>query len=595
MEKCIKMTNNYTFQLAKNQANNILQLTLKEIKIEEALNYSVDSSKGSEYGLLSSPICFSLSKIMKKDPQTLSKELEKIANEKLQEIGLEKRLFERVEGLAGFLNFFACSKFYSSSISQAVEGKVNYGKSDSLNGINFVVEFSSPNLGKPLHVGHIRGTILGDSICNLLSTQKANVTKMNYPADAGTQIAQLIVAMRKFKDLPQATDEMGLYEYYKKINEEIEKNPQLKEEVKEVGLLIENASPRIMMDLENINKVSFSALAKNYQMLSINFDVVATESQFINPAKKIVEECLQKGFAKKELDGSVVALLEEHGLSNTLLLKSNGTTLYITRDLALADYKFSTLHFKRSLVLTAMEQNLHFKQVQKLLELLNRPYYEGYNHLGFGLVFLKNSKMSTRQGNVVFLKEVLDQTIEQSRLEIEKRKPEYDKQLIQEISGILGVGALKFAFLKVSSERNMNFDPVASAQFEGDTGPYIQYSAVRATNIINKINEQANFKNLELSGISEEFIWSEQEKELASLISLYPSVVQSAATSQAPHIICDYLLRLSASFSKFYEAKKVIGLTDPIQTHSRTMIVMASYNVLVNGLNILGIKIPEKM
>lgn len=589
------MNEGYVYELAKKQAEEIIARSLMELKIEYGDLIGVDTSKGNEFGIISSTISFSLSKIMKKSPNEIALQIKEIANKFLEKNEIDKRLFKKIDCAAGYLNFFGSDFYYSQAISQAARMSGEFGKSQNQNKIRYVVEFSSPNLGKPLHIGHIRGTVLGDSICNLLSSQLATVIRMNYPADAGTQIAQLIVAMRNFKDILPATDEMGLYEYYRKINEEIEKEPRLKEEANQVGMQIENGSKEIMQDLENINKVSFSALTKNYQLLSVNFDVVATESQFIQPGKQIVEECLEKGIAKKENDGSVVALLEDHGLSNTLLLKSNGTTLYFTRDLALADFKFSTLHFDNSLILTAMEQNLHFKQVKKMLELLQRPYFSNYNHMGFGLVFLKNAKMSTREGNVIFLKEVLNQAINQSVDEITKRKPEYDKEQVQEIANVLGVGALKFAFLKVSPERNMNFDPVASAQFEGDTGPYVQYTAVRAANIILKLNEISNFKNLEISGISKEFLWSLEETELVQMIAIYPSVLHSAAKTQSPHVICDYLLKLAACFSKFYESKKVIEPSSPIETHSRAIMVIATYNVLLSGLAILGIKVPVKM
>ncbi len=559
------------------------------------ISFEVIPPKESGHGVLACPVAFTLASTLKRSPMHIAAEIAQFANEYLQSTSASSpALLSHALAEAGYVNFIASNAFYASIIQEACEKGTAFGDSTT-NSRKVIIEFSQPNVGKPFHIGHIRSTILGDSVVRLLRTQGAAPVAFNYLGDAGAQVAKLVVALEAFKDIPKAVDEKTLLTYYTRIHKEIEANPELNERTRQVMEHIENADASTLEVVEKIRELSMQAFNRNYQMLDVAFDEVTGESRFIEEGRKRVDECIEKGIAVKEKDGSVVANLEPHGLPNTILLRSNGTTLYLTRDIALADYKYEKYAFDQSMIFTASEQNMHFRQLQKIVSLLGRPYAQQYKHTGFGLVFLQSGRLSTREGNVVFLEDVLNEAIAAAKTELLSRNVAYPEKEIDEIARMVGIGSTKFAFIRVSSERNITFDPHASTRFEGDTGAYVQYTCVRANNILRKLSEKQGERIIVTQPVSHAYEWSEQEKHLAQSIARFPAVLHNAAQGYQPHVVCEYLLRLSADFSSFYEAHPVLLAETDQQKHVRSMLVQATALTLHKGLSVLGIHVPQRM
>jgi len=361
--------------------------------------------------------CFPLAAIAKKNPEEIAEKISAEFNEKLGE--KPPAFFWKAEALNGFVNFFFNDSFYARVLRESLERY--YGESGEGKGKKIVVEFSQPNVGKPFHVGHIRSTILGDAVANLRESQGWKSVRMNYLGDSGAQVAKLLLAMELFKEkLPKITDEKTMLEYYVKIHKEIAAKPELEEKAKEMLAKIESGDKGVMEKVRFIREKSYEAFQKNYDLLGVKFDVVTGESEFVEDGKKIAGEALKKKIAFVDAGGETVVKLEPHGLPNFIVLRSNGTTLYSTRDLALADFKKKKFGFDESVVFTASEQNLYFKQITRTLELLGRDYAKNYKHVGFGLISLREGRLSTREGRVVFLEDVLNQAVAYAREEIEK-------------------------------------------------------------------------------------------------------------------------------------------------------------------------------
>ncbi|HEV8290062.1 MAG TPA: arginine--tRNA ligase [Candidatus Norongarragalinales archaeon] len=512
----------------------------------------------------------------------------------------EIAMLSKVEHVGPYVNFKLSDEFYNQATSEALAMGNNYGPRDTNKGKTAIVEYSAPNTGKPMHFGHIRSTILGDAAKRLLASQGYKTIAMNYLGDSGSHVAELLVALKTFKDLPEVKTEQDLLQYYIKIKKEIDAKPELKKQAEELQAAFEKGDTSVAKEIQKIWALSTPAFNANYELLGVKFDETLGESAFVKQALDIAKEAQQKKVAVKEKDGSVVVKLEKQKLQDKVLLRANGTTLYFSRDLALADYKWNKYKFDTSYIFTAQEQNLHFKQLQKTLELLGRPYFARYKHVGFGLINLPEGKMSTREGRVVLLQEVLSQTIDEAKRELKKRQKEeksaaakeatskYSEEDLDKIAFEVGLGSLKFGVLRVAAEKNIVFDTKKIVSFEGDTGAYVQYSAVRCRKIIAK-------SKLSKIQVPNERKLNDFEKRLSFTIARYPEVLASAANSVTAHTICEYALELASAFSSFYENCPVLQAPDDKTKLGRLALVKATQNTLENALDILGISVPEKM
>ena len=512
---------------------------------------------------------FEAAKQLRQNPAMLA---QKIAEQK------PPKEFSQVQAVGPYANFFYSQKFVAKELEGAL--KQGFGNGKEGKGKKAVVEYSQPNPGKPMHLGHIRSTILGDVAARLLSATGFYVVRMNYLNDRGAHIAELITALSEFKELPEVRDEKGLMEYYVKIKKEIEAKPELKQKSVTVLTKIDAGDAETMARLRQIREMSLAAFQRNYSTLGIEFDEVVNETTLLKDAMKTVGECLKKKIAFVDKDGTTIADLEKHGLPNTVLLRSNNSPIYLTSDLALADYKWRKYRFDESVYFTASEQNLHFQQLFKILSLLKRPFANQLRHVGFGLISLPEGKMSTRQGRVILLEDVLSEAVGFARAEVEKRERTEE---IDEVSKAIGVGSLKFAFLRISPEKTITFDPKKAVEFEGDTGAYVQYSHVRCASILQKAGGSK----------AKKMAWLDlHEERLAKKIIEFPDIIAQSARSLQPHVLCDYLLALSHEFNSFYANCQVL---ESERKEERLVLVAAAKNALGKGLSLLGIKAIEKM
>jgi arginyl-tRNA synthetase len=502
-------------------------------------------------------------------------------------------LFSGCTVLNGYINFSFSGEFFANAATEAAGGNEKFGSHDFGAGKVAVIDFSSPNVGKPLHIGHIRSTILGDSIRNLMGFCGYKTVASNYLCEAGAQVAKLMLGVREF-GAGSVRDEKDLLEYYVKISGQIDSDPQLKAKSEQILEAMENGDQSVAADLQRVREISLPPVYESYKTLGITFDEECFDSTLVPQSKAIVAEAVANGLAFKDKAGETVADLESRSkLPNLIILRSNGTTLYSTRDLALADSRWEKYRFDHDIYVTASEQNTHFKQVFKLLELLGRPYVPKCEHIGFGLIFLEGGqKLSTRKGSVLLLEDVLDEAVGKAKEEI-KRKAEYSETQMEEIAREVGIGAVKFAVLRVTAEKNIQFSASRAVSFEGDSGAYLQYTFVRAQNILRKAKEQG----IEFEGAAggiEGLQFADAEREVVKLVATFPSVVESSCKNRAPQQVCDYLLKLAAAFSSFYAACPVLP-AEGGERKKRLLIVAATRNAMANGLTLLGIRLPEKM
>ncbi len=548
-------------------------------------------------------IAFQLSRELKKSPVEIAEEIAK--NIKSSET------IEKVSALAGFVNFAFSQKYYQIALSEnqneyIKENEKETGKKTKKQNIKeseeekkrtkqkVIIEYSCPNVGKPLHIGHIRGTIFGHALKKIREQDSDHVVSFNYLGDSGSQVAKLLLALEIYKNLPVIKTEKDLLAYYVKINAEIEQSEELQKRQREILEAIENGDKKIQASLDKVRKLSITAFDNSYDLLGVKFDEVIGESAFIQDGRKVVQEAIEKKIAFKDKGGEIVAKLEPE-LPNTILTRSNGTTLYLTRDLALADYKFSKYKPSESVNITGSEQNTHFRQVYAILQKLGRNYNN--RHIGFGLLTFEGKKLATREGKVILLADIIEEAKQEAKEQIMQREPSLKGKELEERSLAIGLAALKFAVLKVSQEKNIVFNFKQMTSFEGDTGAYLQYSLVRCKSILHKASEEntQEQKNAGKSKKQEQYTFNSEEKELLLLLSAFPVVVHNASKSLAPHILCDYLLKTAAAFSKFYSLHSVLNAEDERTKTQRLEIVKATANVLENGLDLLGITTLEKM
>jgi arginyl-tRNA synthetase len=580
----------YVFSKAKEQALALLSEALKTSgyaqSFADALKLDAPA-KGQDAGL-ASPVAFVLAKQAKKSPADVADTLLQSVRTDLEEQRPE--YIESVQSAGGYLNFTFTPKYFADAVAQAASAGNAFGDFDANAGKTFIVEYSSPNVGKPMHIGHIRSTILGDAVANLFAASGAKVVRMNYLCEAGAQVAGILLAMETW-GTGKLSNERDLLSYYVEITKKIEADPALKEREQGIVVKMESGDAQIHEGLMKARELTVPPFEANYRRLGVRFDDPVYDSDFVALSKQLAAEAVGKGLAFVDKKGETVGTLEDKaGLPNLIILRSNGTTLYSTRDMGFAEWRWGKYHFDRSVIITASEQNTHFRQVFALLKLMGREYADRLSHIGFGLVFLEGGvKLSSRKGNVLFLDDVLDGAVEHAAAQV-KRGEEYPEPLVKEISETVGVGAVKFAILRVSSEKNISFAIEKAVSFEGDTGAYLQYTVVRAKNILRKAQgsapKPAASQPAEMSGV---------EKELARLIARYPQVVRSSASSMSPHQICDYALKLASSFSTFYSTSPVLEANDPSLREMRLTLVTATVSALEHALGLLGIRVPEKM
>ncbi len=519
--------------------------------------------------------CFVLAKTLRRNPVEIAKEFSnKLKNSKG---------FEKIEAVGPYINFFMDKKKLAIEVLKKVEKeKEKYGKNASGKNKVFMIEFSQPNTHKAFHVGHIRGTSLGEAIARIKEFSGYRVIRANYSGDTGMHIAKWLWCYNKFHKKEKIRNEESWFaKIYVEAVQELEENEAGEAEVLEINRKLDERVDKNLMKLwRNTRKMSIDSWKPIYNDLNVKFNKHFFESAVEKDGKKIAQELIKKGIAIVD-DGATILNLKNYNLGIWVLLRRDGTVLYSAKDLALAKEKFSKYKIDESLVITSVEQNLHFQQLRKTLELM-RFNWEKYQHKGYESVRLPEGKMSSRTGNNILYADFRDEVIDAVKKEISKRENLPEKESDKRALAI-AIASIKYAMLKQDMNKVIIFDKNEALKFEGDTGPYLLYSYARANSILSDVKNDVNKETDEIK-IS--------EHNLINLIARFPEIVQNSSENISPSGIAHYAYELAQTFNEFYHSCQVIG---SVEEGFRIRLVNAFAQTIENTLRLLGIPVLKQM
>lgn len=567
----------------KDQIAQLLVQAVEGIELEEIRNM-VEVPADSKMGDYAFP-CFKLAKVLRKAPPMIAKGIA----EKIQ----ENDMFEKVESVNAYVNMFINREFFVKDVvTEVLKKEEDYGKSDLGAGKKVIVEFSSPNIAKPFHIGHIRSTVIGNSIYKIYDFLGYDTVRINHLGDYGTQFGKMICAYRRWGNKEDVINEpiKTLLSYYTKFHVEAEKDPGLEQEARDIFTKLEKGAAEEKELWQWFRDESLKEFTRVYNMLGIEFDSYNGESFYSDKMPRFVEELKEKELLK-ESEGAQIVDLEEYGLSPALITKSDGSTLYITRDIAAAVYRKEHYNFHKNLYIVASQQNLHFQQWIQILELMGYEWARDCVHIPFGLVSLEDGVMSTREGRVVFLEDVLNRAVEQTREIIMEKNVNTDD--VEETAKMVGIGAVMFQELSNNRIKDYVFSWDKVLNFEGETGPYVQYTHARAASVLRKAGDELVSK-VKAGAPDPKYISGDSAYELAKLIYAFPDVVKDAGEKYEPSIVTRHIVDIAQAFNRFYHDEHVL-VDNEEEKASKVALVIAAKNAIKNGLGLLGIQAPEKM
>lgn len=553
---------------------------LQREEVKRAIEIPTDSKMG-DYAFP----CFKLAKVFRKSPQLIAEDIA----EKLS----DNDIFSKVEQVNAYVNMFInFERIAEETIGSVIKSGDKYGESNIGNNKTIIVEFSSPNIAKPFHIGHIRSTVIGNSIYKLYEKIGYKVVRINHLGDYGTQFGKLIVAFRRWGSEDELIKEpiKSLLGWYTKFHEEAEKNPELNDEARKAFANLEHGSIEEKRLWEIFRKYSLEEFERVYKLLGIKFDSYAGESFYTDKMPKIIEELKDKGLLIKS-QGAEIVDLEEYDLGACMIEKSDGTSLYATRDIAAAIYRKNHYDFDKCIYVVASQQNLHFKQWKKVLELMGYEWQKDCIHVPFGLVMLEDGAMSTREGRVVFLEDVLNQAISKTKEIIDEKNP--DAPNVEEISKQVGVGAVVFNELSNNRIKDYTFSWDHVLNFDGETGPYVQYTYARASSVIRNASED-DMDKVKNCNIECKYINSDSAKNLIKLIYRIPEVIIDSAYKDEPSILTRHTIDVAQAFNKFYHDEHIL-VDDEYERCAKLALVETSRIAIANCLKLIGIEAPERM
>lgn len=537
--------------------------------------------------------CFSLAKHLKKNPAQIAEELKekiegKIVTQKLPEL-------QEIETINGYLNFFINSNLFAKEmIANILKEKEKYGFNNIGKKQKVMIEYSAPNTNKPLHIGHLRNGAIGMCLSNMLAFSGYDIIRANVVNDRGIHICQSMLAYKKLGEnkTPESEKLKGdkfVGQYYVLFHQKAKEDPSLEERVKEMLLQWEKEDKEIRALWKKMNAWVLQGFKETYKNFGSEFDEWFFESKFYDKAKPLIDVGLTKGIFGKDAEGRIMALLEKYGLPNKTVMRADGTSIYLTNDLALTKHKFEKFKLNKSIWVVASEQNLYFQQLFKILELLGFGWAKDCEHLSYGLVFLPEGKMKSREGKVIDADDLLAETIALAKQEILKREQKISEKELEKRAHAVAVAAITFAMLSADYKRDFTFVAEKSVSFEGNSGPYLQYSYARAKSILRAAEEKVNIAKADFSLLA-----TDNEKQLFKLLSEFSEIILHSTEKRELHAFCQYLLGLSNTFNSFYHESPVLKADEKIR-HSRLLLVMAFSQVLKNGLMLLNITPLEKM
>lgn len=530
--------------------------------------------------------CFKLAKILRKAPPVIAKGI--------AEAIVEDPVFEKVEQVNAYVNMFVSKEAFANAVvTEAIAQGDAYGSSEIGEQRPVIVEYSSPNIAKPFHIGHIRSTVIGASIAKIYDFLGYKVIRINHLGDYGTQFGKMIVAYRHWGDKQDVIDApiRTLLSYYTKFHEEAEKDPSLEDEARATFTKLENGEKEETELWQWFRDESLKEFSRVYDMLGITYDSYAGESFYSDKMPRFIRELEEKGLMEED-DGVKLVRLDDYNLPPALITKSDGSTLYITRDIAASVYRKETYDFYKNIYVVASQQNLHFQQWIRILEMMGYEWARDCVHVPFGLVSLEDGTMSTREGRVVFLEDVLNGAVDKTREIIREKNPGADPEAVEEVAKAVGIGAVVFNELSNYRIKDYVFSWDHVLNFEGETGPYVQYTHARACSILRRAGEAV--VNRAKAGFDAGYITSESAHALTKLLYEFPDAVREAGDKYEPSIVTRHVVDIAQAFNKFYHDEHIL-VEDEEEKTAKVAMVMAARAAIRNGLDLLCMKAPEKM
>lgn len=526
--------------------------------------------------------CFSFAKILHKNPKMIAEELKETMQEIQGELGIEK-----LEVVNGYLNIYMNRVKYAQYWIDKMKTP-DFGIMKTGTGKTICMDYSSPNIAKNFHVGHLRTTVIGNSLYRIYEKQGFQVVRINHLGDWGTQFGKLIVAYKKWSD-EAAVKEKGIEELlriYVKFNAEAEKNPGLLDEARNWFVKMEQNDEEAIGIWKWFKEISLLEYSRVYELLGVTFDSYAGESFYRDKVPSLVEELKKKGLLKVSQGANIIDLGEYH-MPPCLITKSDGGSIYHSRDIAAILYRKETYRFDKCLYVTGLEQSLHFKQIFKAIEVMGYDWADTLIHVPYGLVSLEGEKLSSRKGNIVYAEDILNEAIERACHLIQDKNPNLPDK--EEVAKKVGVGAVVFHDLFNQRIKNVDFSWEDVLNFEGTTGPYIQYTYARAKSIIKKNKGVVEYEDIDFGVLSEDMGYA-----LIKALSGYEEAIEKAAERYEPSVIARYLVAVAASFNKFYHECPILQAEDKIK-QARLALVDLAQRMISDACSLLGMSCPEEM
>ena len=552
----------------------VVDLVSEQVDLpEEKVAMLIERPKNAKMGDYAFP-AFALAKIEHKNPAIIAQEIaEKISDDN----------FSNIQAVGPYVNFaIDHEKLIKATLNDVLTEKNHYGDQELGHG-NVPIDMSSPNIAKPMSMGHLRSTVIGNSIAKTMEKVGYTPIKINYLGDYGTQFGKLIAAYKHWGSEEEVKNDpiMNLFHYYVRFHKEAEENPELEEEGRAWFKKLEEGDPEATKLWKWFREVSLADFNRIYKELGVGFDSYNGEAFFNDKMQPVIDELKDKGLLHESQGAQVVDMGEDE--NPAIIVKSDGTSIYLTRDLAAAEWRMKEYNFVKMLYVVGNEQAQHFVELKTVLKKMGYDWSNEIHHVPFGLITQGGKKLSTRKGNVVFLDQVLKDAVSLAQQQIEEKNPGLENK--EQVAHDVGVGAVIFHDLKNDRLDNFDFDLQEVVRFEGDTGPYVQYTNARAQSILRKADKEVSMDNLAL-----EDDWAfAVAKDLAD----FPEIVAKASDKFEPSVIAKYALNLSKKFNKYYANVRILDEDD--QLNARLALVQATSIVLTEALRLLGVNAPKEM
>ena len=524
--------------------------------------------------------CFRLAKVMRKAPNMIAADIK-------EQIG-DVDFIEKIDVAGAYLNFYIKKDIFVKTMIEAANS-VNFGCSDLGDGQTICIDYSSPNVAKNFHVGHLRTTIIGNSLYKIYSKLGYKVVRINHLGDWGTQFGKLIVAYKAW-GTKEAVEKDGIAELmklYVKFHEEADKNPELVDEARAWFNKMENGDEEALSIWQGFKDISLVEYKRTYNLLGMDFDYYLGESFYRDKCQAVVDKVKAAGLLK-ESEGAMIVDLSDYDMAPCIITKKDGSSIYATRDLAAIFYRKDTYNFSKCLYVTGQEQKLHFAQVFKVVELLGNEWAKDQLvHIPYGLVSLEGAKLSTRSGNIIYAEDILKDAIAKSLEIITEKSPNLPNK--EDVAKKVGVGAVLFNDLYNQRIKDVSFSWNKVLNFDGETGPYVQYTHARCCSVV-RMDE--NFDSS--APINYDLITEQDAIELLKEINRFPAVIKDAADKYEPSVVARFAVDVAQAFNKFYNSTR-INVDDMDLKNARVMLTYLTKNTIAEALNLLGIEAPEAM